>query len=165
MDDLEKQQSTCYILYQALCVISKPLVYLNWTYSPETLSLVKIDDSLSRVTTKFEGWPKNNRAALFYCFKLCASFHSHQLIQTRVTVRKRPVWAKSMVFLSRETLKFDRWPWKTIGSLFSATTSFVYHFIAISEFKLELQSGNEKFGSKSMISLVLWNLTEDLEKQ
>ena len=41
------------------------------------------------------------------------------------------------------------WPWnlmddpkKTIEHLFYATLSFVQHFIAIGEFKLELQSGN-----------------------
>ena len=36
-------------------------------------------------------------------------------------------------FLSRVTFKFDGWPWKTIGDLFYATSSFVHHFIAISE--------------------------------
>ena len=49
-------------------------------------------------------------------------------------------------FLSRVTLKFDGWPWKTIQHLFHATLSFVHHFKAISEFKLELQSGNAQFG-------------------
>ena len=44
------------------------------------------------------------------------------------------------------TLKFDRWPWKTIGHLFYATSSFVHHFVAIGEFKLELQSGNANLG-------------------
>ena len=38
---------------------------------------------------------------------------------------------------------------KIIGHLFHATSSFVYHFIAIGEFKLELQSGNAQFGSKT----------------
>ena len=35
---------------------------------------------------------------------------------------------------------------KTIGHLFYATSSFVHHFVAIGEFKLELQSGNAQFG-------------------
>ena len=48
-------------------------------------------------------------------------------------------------------LKFDEWPWKTIGHLFYATSSFMHHFIANGEFKLELQSGNAQF--------------DDLEKQ
>ena len=54
-------------------------------------------------------------------------------------------------FLSRMTLKFDRWPWKTIGHLFYAASSFVHNLIAISEFKLELQNGNAQFGLKLTI--------------
>ena len=49
-------------------------------------------------------------------------------------------------FFSRVTLQFDVWPWKTIGHLFYATSSFVHHFVAIGDFKLELQSGNAQFG-------------------
>ena len=48
--------------------------------------------------------------------------------------------------LYRVTLKFDGWPWKTKGHLSFAVSSFVQHFIAIGEFKLELQSGNALFG-------------------
>ena len=62
-------------------------------------------------------------------------------------VRKRPIWVKIGDALYRVTLKFDGWPWKTIGHLSFATSSFVQHFIAIGEFKLELQSGNAHFGS------------------
>ena len=43
------------------------------------------------------------------------------------------------------TLKFDVRPWKTIGHLFYATSSFVHRFKIIGEFKLELQSGNAQF--------------------
>ena len=50
--------------------------------------------------------------------------------------------SKSKICFSRVTLKFDGWPWKTIGHLFYATSSFVQHFVATDEFKLELQSGN-----------------------
>ena len=95
---------------------------------------------------------KNNRAPLLGCSKLCASFHSHQWIQTGVTVRKWPIWVKfEDFFVPPVTLKFDGWPWKTIGHLFYATSSFVHHFVAIGEFKLELQSGNAVFGSNSTI--------------
>ena len=56
-------------------------------------------------------------------------------------------------FLSRVTSKFGGWPCKTVGHLFYAASSFVHHFITISQLKLELQSGNAKFGSKSAIFL------------
>ena len=82
-------------------------------------------------------------------------------------VRKRPIWVKIGDALYRVTLKFDGWPWKTIGHLSFAVSSFVQHFIAIGEFKLELQSGNAHFGSNSTIFRAVWpwNLTDDLEKQ
>ena len=86
--------------------------------------------------------PKNNRAPLLCYFKLFASFRSHWWIQTGVTVRKRLIWVKINAFFSRVTLKFDGWPSKTIGHPFYVTSSFVQHFVAIDEFKLELQSGN-----------------------
>ena len=66
------------------------------------------------------------------------------------------------------------WPWnliddpeKIIRHVFYTTSSFVYHFRSISEFKLELQSENAQSGSNSMISWALWpcNLTYDLEKK
>ena len=43
----------------------------------------------------------------------------------------------------------------------------VHHFKSIIEIKLDLQSGNAQFGSKSIISwaMWLWNLTYELEKQ
>ena len=66
-------------------------------------------------------------------------------------------------FFSRVTLKFDGWPSKTIGHLFYATSSFVQHFVAIGEFKLELQSGNAQSGSNSAIlapcDLEIWRMT------
>ena len=91
---------------------------------------VKIDYFLGRVTLKFDRWPwktighletwqmtlKNNRAPLLCYFKLCASFRSHQWIQTRVTARKSPIGVKIDDFLSRMTLKFDGWTWKTVGT-------------------------------------------------
>ena len=85
----------------------------------------------------------------------------------RPIVRKRLIWVKIGDVLSRVTLKFDGWPWKTIGHLYYATSSSMHHFVAIGEFKLELQSGNAQFGSKSMIFLAVWpcNLMYDLEKQ
>ena len=82
-------------------------------------------------------------------------------------VRKRPIWVKIGDVKYCVTLKFDRWPWKTIGHLSFAVSSFLQHFIAIGELKLELQSGNAQFGSNSTTFRAVWlcNLTYDLEKQ
>ena len=110
---------------------------------------------------------KSKRAPVSFYFKLCASFHSHQWNQTGVTVRKHPIQVKINDFASCVTLKFDRWPRKTIGHLFYATSSFVHDFVAISEFEMELQSRNTQFGSKSTIFCAMWplHLTDDLEEQ
>ena len=156
------------MLLQALCIISYPLVNSNWSYSPETPKLGQIRRFLE--PCDLEIWRmtlQNNRAPLLCYFKLCASFRSHWWIQPGVTVRKRPIWVKFDDFKSRVTLKFDGWPWKTIGHLFYATSSFVQHFVPISEFKLELQSGNAQSGSNSTIFRAVWpwNLTDNLEKQ
>ena len=152
------------MLLQALCIISYPLVILNLSYSPETPNLGQMrrffepcDLEIWRMTLK------NNRAPLLCYFKLCAAFRTHWWIQTGVTVRKHPIWVKFDVFYSRVTLKFDGWPSKTIGHLFYATSSFVHHFIAIGEFKLQLQSGNAQSGSNSAIlapcHLEIWRMT------
>ena len=222
MDDLKEQLGTSSIQWQALLIISNPLVKSNWSYSPETLNSgqcwryffpcdleiwwltlkkkrapllyhiklcasfqihrwsqtwvtvrkrsirVKIGDFF--VPRDLEIWwmiLTNNRAPLLYYIKLCTSLKSNGWIQSGVTVWKRSIRVEIGNFLSRVTLKFDRWPWKTTGNLSYAASSFVYHFIAIGEFKLELQSGNAQFGSKSTIFLpqCRWNETDDLEKQ
>ena len=74
---------------------------------------------------------EKNRAPLLCYFKLCASFHWHRWIQTGVTVWKHLIWVKIDDFFSRVTLKFDVWPWKTIGHLFYAISSFVHHFVPL----------------------------------
>ena len=156
------------MLLQALCIILYPLVNSNWSYSPETPNLGQIRRFLE--PCHLEIWwmtLKNNRAPLLCYFQFCAAIRTHWWIQTGVTVRKRPIWVKFDDFFSRVTLKFDGWPSKTIGHLFYATSSFVQHFIAIGEFKLELESGNAQSGSNlSIFSAVWpWNLTDDLQKQ
>ena len=67
---------------------------------------------------------KNNRVPLLYYIKLCASFQSHRCIQTGVTVQKWSIWVKTGDIFAHMTLKFDGWPWKTIGHLFYATSNF-----------------------------------------
>ena len=106
---------------------------------------------------------KNDRAPLLYYIKLWESFQTHWWIHTGVTVQKCSIWVKNGDFLSCVTLKFYGWPWKTIGHLFYATSSFVNHFKAFGEFKLEWQSGNAQFGSKSATfvpcDIEIWRMT------
>ena len=95
------------MLLQALCSVSYPMVNSNWSYSPETPNLGQIRRFLE--PCDLEIWRmtlKNNRAPLLCCFQLCAWFHCHMWIQTRVRVRKRLSWVLTSV-----TLTFDLWPW------------------------------------------------------
>ena len=151
------------MLLQALCIISYPLVNSNLSYSPETLN----SGQNRRFFLAVRHWNltddlEKQQGTLRY-YKLCASFRTHWWTQTGVTVRKRPIWVKFNDFYSHVTLKCDGWPSKTIGHLFYATLSFVHHFIAISEFKLELQSGNAQSGSNSTFfapcDLEIWRMT------
>ena len=86
MDYIEKQSGCSSMFCQALCIISKPFVNSNWSYSPETPNsgqnrwffFVPCDLEIWRMALK------NDRAPLLCYVKLCASFHSHQWIQTAV---------------------------------------------------------------------------------
>ena len=110
---------------------------------------------------------KNYKAPLLHYINLCAPSQTPRWIQTRVLVRKCSIRVKIGNFLSRVTYKFDGWPWKIKGKLFYVASSFVHHFIAMSELKLKLQSGKAQFWLKSAIYCPVWpsNLTDDLEKQ
>ena len=77
----------------------------NWSYSLETLNSGQ--NRRFFVPCDLEIWRmilKNNRAPLLRYLELCASFHSHQLIQTGDTVRKRPI-------LVNMTMNMRSWIW------------------------------------------------------
>ena len=81
----------------------------------------------------------------------------------RPAVQKRSMMEiKMAIFLSRVTLKFDGLPWKASGHLLYATSSFVHHFVAICEFKLELRSGNSYIRAKIVLTSVTLTLDLDL---
>ena len=107
--------------------------------------------------------PKKTIGHLFYA---TLSFLHHFLAigEFKLEFPKSQIWVKIDDFFSRVTLKFDGIPSKTIGHLFSATSSFVQHFVAIGEFKLELQSGNAQSRSNSTIfrGVWPWNMKYDL---
>ena len=68
--------------------------------------------------------------------------------------------SKMTIFLSFVTLKFYGWTWKTIGSLFYATSSLVHHFVTICELKLGLQSENRcKIDDIFPCDLAVWQKT------
>ena len=110
---------------------------------------------------------KNDKANLLYYIKLCASFQIHWWIQAEVTVRKRSIQVKIDDFFVLCDLDISWMTLEKIGHLFYTTSSFLHHFKAMGEFRLDLQSRNLQFGSKSAIFCPIWpwNLTDDLDKQ
>ena len=123
----------------------------KWSYSRERPIWVQIDDCFSRVTFLFDAWPWKTIGHHLYA---TSSFVHHCIVigvfKLELQSRNAQFGSKS-TFSSRVTLQFDVWPCKTIGHIFYVTSSSVHHFIAIGEFKLELQSGNAESGSNLTI--------------
>ena len=119
--------------------------WIDITYCP----WIQLINFLARMTLKFYGWSQKQKGTS--SILLQAFFHSG------VTVWKCSIWFKIGYILSLVTLKFGRWPCKTIGHPSYGTSSFVLYFVAISVFKLELQSRNDQIGSK-LVFFVLCNL-------
>ena len=116
---------------------------------------------LSGVTLKFDGWSWKSKGHLFYITSSKPSFQSHGCRQTGATVRKRSIRVKIGIFspcdleIWQMTLKNNR----ALIHLSYAASSFVRHFVAIDEFKLELGSGNTQSGSRSTSFLAAWRMT------
>ena len=127
--------------------------------------LLKLDSNsrfFASVTLKFDGCPRQIMRHVFYTTSnFVYHFRSISEFKLELQSGNAQSGSNSLIFFSHVTLQFDRWPWKTIGHLFYATSSFVHHFIAIGELKLELQSGNDQFGSKSTIFFSRVNLKFD----
>ena len=136
------------------------LVISNW---------IQIIDFSVHVTLKFDGWPWKTIRHLIYTTSSYVHLFSASISEFKLELQSRNAQfgSKLVIFLSRVTLKFDGWPWKTIGHLFYTTLSFVHHIKAMGEFKLEIQSGNAQFGSKSATFCPVWpwNFMDDLERQ
>ena len=104
------------------------------------------------MTLKFDRWPRKIVGHLFY---ITSSFVHHLKplgeFKLELLSGSAQFGSKSAIFLSRVTLKFNGWPWKTKGHLFYTALSCMHHLIVIGDFKIVLQPGNAQFGSKSAI--------------
>ena len=135
------------------------LVISNW---------IQIVNFSARVTVKFDGWPCKTIGHLFYATSsfvhLFVTIGEFKLKLQSGNAQSGSNW---MIFRAVRPWNLTDDLCKTIGHLFYATSSFVHHFVAIGEFKLQLQSGNAQSGSNSTIFRAVrpWNLTDDLAKQ
>ena len=128
MEDLENNKAT-FLYYIKLSASFQSHWWIQTGVKVRKRSIrVKIGDVF--VPCDLEIWRmtlKNNRSPLLCCFKLCASFHSHQSIQPGVTVRKCPIWIKISDFfvqcdleIWQKTLKNNRAPFLCYFNLFAS---------------------------------------------
>ena len=106
----------CYI---KLCASSQTPRWIQTGVTVRKCSIrVKIGDFVSPVTVKFDGWPVKTIGHFFY---IASSFmHDFTAIsefKLKLQSRNAQIGSKSTIFFSRVSLKFDRWPWKTIWHL------------------------------------------------
>ena len=108
---------------------------------------------------------ESNRAPLLYYISFSHQFKSISGFTLKLQPGNIQLGSKLVIFVSRVTLKFDKWPSKSIGHICCTTSSSLHHFKAIGEFKLRKRS--IQFGSKSVIFCPVWpwNLTVELGKQ
>ena len=101
-----------------------------------------IDDFLSRVTLKFDGWGWKIIGRRFY---VTSSFVHYFVV---IGEFKLELQYGNTQFGAKSTSFWAVWPRNLTDDiennrlLFFATSSFVHHFVAIGAFKLELRSGN-----------------------
>ena len=108
-------------------------------------------------------WPRQTTG---YYTTSCCVYHFKSIGEFKLELQSRNTQSRSkllILFLSRVTLKFDGWPWKTIGHLLILYyIMLLHHFKAMGEFKLEIQSGNAQFESNRKMfvpcDLEIWRM-------
>ena len=145
-----------------MCIISRPSTNSNWSYNPGTLKSGQNWQFFVPCDIKILGMTlKNNRTPLLCHFKLCASFHSHQSIQTRVTVRKHEIRVKIGDFFCAARLWNLTDDLEKIGHLFQPTSSFVHHFLAICELSYGPETPNSGQNRQFVVpcDVEIWRMT------
>ena len=147
---------------------------------------VSLSENAAKMRKIHRPWPKSNQFWTWSGHISMSNLRPFKWLQWKLRswiIKTRQIWGiwKLRPAYSPETpnLGQNRWCFvpcdleiwcmtlEKIGHLSFAVSSFVQHFIAIGEFKLELQSENAQFGSNSTNFRAVWpwNLMDDLEKQ
>ena len=114
--------------YIKLCASSQTARWIPTGVIVRKLSIrVKIGDFWSRETLKIDGWPWNTLEHLFYA-TLSSVHHFKAIDEFKLELQSGNAQFGSKLgdLLSRVTLKFDGWPWKTIGHLYYVASSMIY---------------------------------------
>ena len=164
MDDLEKHWSTYSIVHKALCSISKPLVYSNWSYSPETLnSGMNWRFFVPRDLENLWMTLKTNRPPLVYYVKFVYHFKSIREVKPESQSGNAQFGSKLAIFVPRDlenwrmTMKNNR---AHLLCCFKLCASFYVHWriqTGVTDQKMPNLGQNRK-----KIAVWPWNLTNDL---
>ena len=115
------------------------------------------------MTSIFDGWPWKTIENLFHPPKSYVSFHSHPLNQIGVMFRRHS--NQSQIYFSARmcNLEIFQLTPENNNAPFHTPRSYVCHFTAIWESKLELFSGNAQIRAKSWLfglcDLEIWWMT------
>ena len=136
------------------CVMSQQGKFEGFDSWKRPSNLIQIVDFSACVTLKFDGWltKKQNYVKLSASFKIFQRNWNWSCSPEMLNLGWN--WW-NFVLCDVQIWWMTGWPWKTIEHLFYTTLSFVHHFKAMGEIKLELQSSNAQFGSKPAI----WQMT------
>ena len=165
-----QKNGTPLLYYAKLCTSFQSHRWIQTGVTVRKRSIrVTISHILSHVTLKFNGWPCKTiaRVTLYTAGHLHTAVPhcSHSRAPIVHTAVPRENNEHGCVYLRcRAVCKLpgcvEGHPW--IGHLFYATSSFVHHFITITELKLELQSGAQ-FESQLVIfvpcDFEIWRMT------
>ena len=109
-------------------------------------------------------WPWKTTRNVFYAPQSCPCCSSLFGLKLGLSKNSQKLWSNEL-FFTGVSFELDKWPWRTIGYLLYTPRSFVHHFIATCELKLELSSRNAEIVAKLAIFWLTWprNLTDDLK--
>ena len=151
MDGLEKTIGYFFHSTSSLCIISKTLVNSNWSYSPETPNAGQNQlffgpmwpwNLMDHISWKTKGYLSNAMPSSVHHFKAIGEF------KLELQPGNAQFGSKSAIFVPCD---LEIW-WMILNkNMAPLLCYFKLCFNAIGEFKLELQSGNGQFRSKSEI--------------
>ena len=107
-------------------------------------------------------WPWKTTRNVFYAPQNCPFCSSLFGLKLGLSKNSQKLWSNEL-FFTGVSFELDKWPWRTIGYLLYTPRSFVHHFIATCELKLELSSRNAEIVAKLAVfgsrGLEIWRMT------
>ena len=168
MEDLKKQQRTSSILCQSLCIISKPSVNSNWSYSPEMLNLGKNWWFFCPLWPQNWRWPWKTIRQIFsatwnFVLHLIAIYKFEMELQSENAKlgQNRRFFFPCDLEIWQMTLKNNRAPLLCSFKRCVSFHSLLWNQNKVTVRKRQIWVKIDDF----FVPCDIWNLTDDLEKQ